>query len=228
MSANLSARAQMLTDVADLAEEAMRILGGGRAARLDPDALTSLAGAALALGAGSVDVYRASREPYARDTEMLEEVAEVEDATAAALHEAQELRDQARRELSSARAAEWRARAALAAAHLMPAATGRQQAAKLAAAERAQRQIIEAQQQAEVCEEALEILVPFIRQLRLALACLRRVPEDLGETYEAIYDHIRSGRVMPKDGDWLTGVPGQLPAGPPLRLPRRAAGTRAD
>ncbi len=209
MNANLAARAQMLTFVEDLADEATRILGGGRAARLDPDALTSLAGAAMALGAGSLAVYQASRDPFRSDTEMLEQVAEVEDGTAAALHEGQELRDEARQELRSARADERRARAALTAAHLTPAATGRQRAARHAAIARAQRQISAAQERIETCEEALEIVEPLIRQLRLALTCLERVPSDLGETYEAIYDHIHHGRVMPKDGDFLTGEPAQ-------------------
>lgn len=205
-SSNLAARAAAIADLDDLAEEVTRILGGARAARLDPDALTSLAGAAMALGASSLAVYQAARDAYDTDTELLEEVAEVEDAVAAALQEAQELRDEARRELAAARAAKLRAQAALAAARMMPAATDRQRAARDAAIARAQQQVDEALARIDVAEEALEILGQLTGQLRRALALLQRVPEDLGETYEAIYDHIRAGRVMPKDGDFLRGA----------------------
>src|SRR5260370_37740661 len=76
-SSSLAARAAMMADLDDLAEEATRVLGGARAARLDPDALTSLAGAAMALGAESLAVYQAARDAYGSDTELLEEGAAV-------------------------------------------------------------------------------------------------------------------------------------------------------
>jgi len=208
-SSSLATRAAAMADVVDLAGEVTRILGGARAARLDPDAMTSLAGAAMALGASSLEVYQATRPAYGADAELLEEVAEVEDATAVALPEARQLADEARRELAAARAAKVKAQAALAAARMMPAATARQREIRAAAIERAQRQVDEALTRIEVAEEALEILRELTMQLRRALALLGRVPEDLGETYEAIYDHIRAGGVMPKDGDWMTGAPGR-------------------
>jgi len=217
-SSNLTARAAAMADLDDLAEEATRLLGGARAARLDPDALTSLAGAAMALGAESLAVYQAARDAHGSDTELLEEVAEVEDGTAAALHEAQELRQEARRELADARTAKHRAQAALAAARMMPAVSDRQRAARDAAITRAQQQVDEALARIDVAEEALEVLGPLTGQLRRALALLQRVPEELGETYEAIYDHIRAGRVMPKDGDFLKG--GRVGAPQPSRLVR--------
>src|SRR5260370_29834730 len=137
-TAGFAARAVVMADLGDLAEEATRVLGGGRAARLDPDALTSLADAALALGADSLMVYRAEASQFSADQELIEEVAEIEDATGCALHEAQQLRAEIWRELTSARAALTAALAALAAARLMPAVTSRQQGARQAVIERAQ------------------------------------------------------------------------------------------
>src|SRR5690348_15210797 len=76
----LLTRAHTLTDTGDLAEEVTSILGGARAARVDPDALPALAAAALALGTDSLAVYRAEVHRFADDTEF---AAAVEEAQAA-------------------------------------------------------------------------------------------------------------------------------------------------
>lgn len=48
-----------------------------------------------------------------------------------------------------------------------------------------------------------------MKQLRYALARIRAVPADLGETYESVYHLLRRGGRMPHEGRWITG---QTPA----------------
>lgn len=55
------------------------------------------------------------------------------------------------------------------------------------------------------CEAAVEVLSPLPAKLRAARAALTRAPAELGETYQAVYDLLAQGRVMPHDGRWLTG-----------------------
>lgn len=203
----LLARAHELADTEDLAEETAGILGGGRAARLDPDALTSLAATALALGAGSVAVYRAETARFADDRELLEAVEEAEAeiaAGAAAVRDLQSEADSARsaacRELEAARDALDRARAM--SVHRPCDGCHPAREAAIAAA---QERIKDAQERIAYCDAALEVLSSLARRLAAALAAIRRVPDDLEGTYEPVYDHVRARRLMPRDGDWLTG-----------------------
>lgn len=58
----------------------------------------------------------------------------------------------------------------------------------------------------EDCDTAIGVLQAAGQRLDYALGRLRAVPEDLGDTYEALYRMVRSGRAMPHDGRWLTGT----------------------
>jgi hypothetical protein len=50
----------------------------------------------------------------------------------------------------------------------------------------------------------VEVLAPL--KLPDALRAVRRVPEDLREVYEAVYDLVtQDAKAMPKDGDFITG-----------------------
>jgi hypothetical protein len=55
------------------------------------------------------------------------------------------------------------------------------------------------------CEAALEVLAGLAPRLRAARAKLAQAPAQLGDTYLAVYDLLRQGRVMPYDGRFLTG-----------------------
>lgn len=55
------------------------------------------------------------------------------------------------------------------------------------------------------CNTALEVLSGLPRRLRAARTNLNRAPGELGDTYQAVYDLLSQGRVMPYDGRFLTG-----------------------
>ncbi len=208
----LLARARELADVGELAETATGILGGGRRAGLDPDALGGLVGAAAALGAAGTAVYAAGRGPgvrYAGERDFLSALADAEDDIAERLRTAVKLRDQATATLDAALDTLDAGRQALAAARAMPTrdkcdGCHNAKASAIAAAEAA---IADAQERASLCEAAIDVLDPLITRLRHALGRLRAVPSDLGETYESVYTLIRRGGVMPYEGRWIEGAP---------------------
>ena len=215
----LLARAYQLADVEDLAEEVTSILGGVRAAGLDPDATRGLAGAALALGAESLAVYRAEATRYADDREFRAEVddteAGVSDRAAAVARLASDAEaarqagydalDAASDQLEGARAmptsgpcdgCHGARSAAIAAAHLA---------------------IADAEERIGYAEAAAELLAAATEKLARALGCLQRVTVDYSEVYEPVIDHVRAGGVMPYDGDFVTGAD---PAGPDATGPQ--------
>jgi hypothetical protein len=55
-------------------------------------------------------------------------------------------------------------------------------------------------------EAAAEILHPVAERLRIALARLHQVPEDLGEVYELVYEFIRKGGKLPVYARWIEGA----------------------
>jgi hypothetical protein len=55
------------------------------------------------------------------------------------------------------------------------------------------------------CDAAAEILGVLLPRLRMAYQRLVSTPEQLGETYAAVYRLLSAGRVMPLDGRWITG-----------------------
>lgn len=205
----LLGRARDLDDTADLAEEVTVILGGARAARLDPDALPGLAGAALALGATSLEVYRAQAPRFTDDTDLIAAISDAEDEITAAARAAVRLHGDAAAALEEAENDLCAARVALVTAMAMTTdrpCTGCH-AAKAAAVAAARARIGERMERAELAGDALGILGPLAARLRRALALIRAVPGDLGETYQPVYELRRRGGVMPRDGDWLTGQP---------------------
>jgi len=204
----LLARARELADPGDLAEEVLGILGGARRAGLDPDALGGLIGAALALGAGSLRIYAASQHTSACDErQFLGHLAATEDDIAERLHAARQLASQASAARQAACAGLDAAEDALAAARAMAVTEPCQgcHGARAAAISAAQDTIADAQARITACEDALQTLGELSRQLRYALARIRAVPADLGETYEAVYTLLRRGGVMPHHGRWITG-----------------------
>ena len=192
----LLARARELADLGETAETVTGILGGARRAGLDPDALGGLVGAATALGVDGVTVYAAGRGPgarYASEGEFLTVLADAEDDIAERLKAAGRLHDQTVTALDSALDA-------LDAARAMPTSDPCDGCHGFKAAA-----IAEAEARVRSCEDAIEILEPLGGQLRHALARIRAVPSDFGETYESVYSLIRRGGAMPHQGRWITG-----------------------
>jgi hypothetical protein len=95
-------------DVDETGGEVTVILGGARAARLDPDALTGLTGAALALGQNPMEVYAAGPplyDPHRTDGDFLAAVSDAEDETAEIIAQAKRLQEETEAALREARAA---------------------------------------------------------------------------------------------------------------------------
>ena len=211
----LLARAEELDETSEIAETVTGILGAARAARLDPDALGGLTGAALALGEDSRTVYTAgsggrAAARFADDGEFVGAVADAEDDIAERLQAAGNLMGETATGLSSARAGLDAARRQLTSARAMPVGDPCRgcHAARAAAIAGAEARIMDCRERAALCEAAaLDVLGPLLARLRHALARIRAVPADLGETYESVYRLLRRGGAMPFDGDWLTGQP---------------------
>lgn len=206
----LLARARELADVGEPAEAITGILGGGRRAGLDPAALGGLVGAAAALGVDGLTVYAAGRGPgarYANEGEFAGELADAEDDIAERLKAARKLHDQTVTTFDAALDDLDAGRQALAAALSMPTKDKCDgcHGAKAAAILAAETAIAAADQRIAICQSALEILAELTARLRHALARIRAVPSDLGETYESVYTLIRRGGVMPHQGRWVTG-----------------------
>jgi hypothetical protein len=193
----LAAQATELADQArELGAEVTAVLGGARNAGLDPAALSPLTGAALALGAGQLAVYRAhTAVPGAipDDVTFLAHVADAED-------DAAELRTAAARLAGKAAAALDAARDALDAADAMTASDPCDGCHDARAAA-----IGDARTRIAACDQTLDLLTELDRRLRYALTRLAAVPAMLGETYESVYALIRSGGRMPHEGRWITG-----------------------
>jgi hypothetical protein len=200
-----------MADTAGLADQITGIIGRARAARVDQDALAGLVTAVRILGGDVTTLFRAARGrhpdgPYQHDTGILDAVEEISIDLAAAATAAARLQDQAGQELQQARDDHDAARRALAAARSLAVAEPCQgcHAARASAIEAAQRDLGDAREQARYAAAALEVLAGL--KLRQALRAVRRVPEDLHETYAAAYDLVtRDPRAMPKDGDFITG-----------------------
>jgi hypothetical protein len=204
----LLARAHQLADAEDLAEEVTGILGGGRSARIDPDALRGLAQAALALGADSLTVYRAEGPAYSTDSEFTDAVAEAEAKLAGRVAAVARLTEEAGAALDDAEDDLEAARADLARAQAMPVSRPCDgcHPAREAAITAARAAIADASDRAGYARDAIGVLAGASGRLRTALKWIRRVPGDLADTYEAVYDHVRAGRVMPQSGDFLAGA----------------------
>jgi hypothetical protein len=204
----LLARAHALADLEDLAEEVTAVLGGARAARVDPDALPGLTAAALALGADSLAVYRAEDPRYADDSQFAAGVADAEYEIGSQLAAVRQLAGQIKGAGRAADADLRAARAALTAARTTAASAPcngchRARDAAIAAAKAA---IADAEERAAICATAATVAHRAVAHLTIALTHIGRVPDDYSDTYEPMIGHRQAGRVLPKDGDWLTGA----------------------
>jgi hypothetical protein len=242
----LFARAEVLDETAELAAAVAEVLVGASGAGVDPHAVISLRNAVRALDpAGGQPGYQAGssadRRPgagYGSDAEFLEAISDAEDIirerrrevaglqeqAAAALDAAGGDLEQASRDLDQAGAD-------LEAGYAMP--TGdpcdgchSAKAAAIAAAEAAvaaaEGRIRDAERRVSICEDAAGILDPLAGRLEAALAALRRVPADLGEVYELVYEFVRSGGKLPVLARWIEGAPaGRDLRAPPPRPPER-------
>ena len=177
----------------ELAGEAVELLGGTRNAGVDPAVQQPLTGAAIALGASSLDAYTASGHPPADEREFLGTLCDLDGDATELLAAASKLADTVTAALD----------AALADADRMK---GEMKAAALA--------------RASLCEAALGILCEIDRRLRHAIARMQAAPIALGETYESVYALLRRGGRMPRDGRWITGEDAISPARVAARLPR--------
>jgi hypothetical protein len=201
------ARARELDDTEDLAEEVTDVLGSARGARVDPDALTSLAQCALVLGAARLTVYRATGDAFPTDSDMAEAVDDAEAAIADRAAVAADELEEAESELADAREAAADARAELADAKAMPThrpCDGCHDERADAIAE-ARAELAEARERIDVAKQAIDVLTDVGKRLARALKLIRRVLPEVGEVYEQVYEHVDAGRLLPKDGDWITG-----------------------
>jgi hypothetical protein len=195
------ARARELADQAlELGEGiAATILGGARTAGLDPAAYAPLTGAALALGADRVAVYRATGPAHPSDVAFLAAVADAEDDARDLLTAAGKLAGQVTAGLDAANNG------------LLDALAD----AALALEDEDADCAADARALVQACDRALVVLAELDRRLRHAIARLQAAPAALGEAYEPVYNLVRAGGLMPFEGRWITGDgPAPAPAAP--------------
>jgi len=206
----LLTRARRLLDLSDMRDDVLGCLGAARHAGLDPEAITGLIGCAHALGADSTATYSAGDGWAGRHRDeraFLGHICSIEDDLEDWLAVASQLDRETATALDAARADLEAAYGQLDAALTMPAGEpcdgchGRKDAAIAAA----KRLISDCETRAGICEEIGQALQALTHRLRHALARLRAVPADLGETYESVYNLIRRGGRMPHEGCWITG-----------------------
>jgi len=210
----LLARARDLAGVADLRDETLACLGAARHAGLDPGALAGLVGCAAALGASATATYTAGdgwTGQHAGEHHFLAHIHSIDDNLDERIHAARRLSrdtaaalDAARQDMDEARGQLAAARSQLAAARAMPAAGPCASAAT--APGQAGTRIRECATRTEICQQVTSSAGALATRLRYALIRIRAVPADLGETYESVYNLIRRGGVLPRDGRWLTGA----------------------
>jgi erythromycin esterase-like protein len=219
----------MLDEIGDLAQAVSEVLTGAQGAGVDPLAVISLTAALQTLDPGAAVSYSAGSQKdrrdgsgYGSDGEFLEALSDAEDQIREHLREVKELREQvllaldrAQQHLEQARRDLTTARAALAAAYAMStrqpchgchAARAAAIAAAEAAVAAAEARITDAGRRIGICEAAADLLDPLPERLVRALGQLRTVPQDLGEVYELIYEFVRSGGKLPRYGRWIEGA----------------------
>ena len=225
----LYARAEMLDETGELAQAVAEVLTGAQGAGVDPRAVISLTAALQTLDPGAAVSYSAGSQKdrqdgsgYGSDGEFLEALSDAEDQVRERLREVKELREQvslaldsAQQDLGQARHDLAAARDALAAAYAMStrepcdgchAARAAAIAAAEAAVADAEARIADAERRISICEAAADLLDPLAGRLPRALGQLRAVPQDLGEVYELIYEFVRSGGKLPRNGRWIEGA----------------------
>jgi hypothetical protein len=209
----LLARAHELADAAGLAEEITTIIGRARAARVDQTALAGLVTAVRLLDGDATALFRAVRGcqnagGFDTDTELLEAVDEAAEDLVARISAAAQFHCRGDEALQQARVDAETARRELARALAMSVASPCQgcHAARIGAIDDAERHLDDACEREDLAVAAVEILASLARKLPAALRAVRRVPDDLREAYEAVYDLVTADpQAMPEDGDFITG-----------------------
>jgi hypothetical protein len=192
----LLARARELADLDDIKDDVLQCLGGARHAGLDPDAITGLVGCAAALGAVSTATYSAGdgwSGQHADERAFLGHVSSIEDDIEERLHAAANLGEQAMAALDAAQN-DLEDAQAMSVTVPCDGCHNRRDAA-----------IRDCQARIAICGQVIQMMGELAMRLRHALARLRAVPSDLGETYESVYNLIRRRGRMPHEGRWITG-----------------------
>lgn len=158
------------------------------------DATDSLTGAALALYATPSMLLNGGLTPLPNDVELLNQATDLETAAGVCLVDARQLSDQV------AAAARTAARDAEAASRAI------QKAEKPEHVRAAEGKLREAQATVSDCEYAMEVLTGIGPRAARACDLLGQVPDDLATAYELPYQHIRTGRILPADGLFLTAA----------------------
>lgn len=185
MTTSYIAHAERLTNTEDLAHQLAETAGRCQATGLDVDVYRCLIVATVTLG------QRPKRGPtWANDADLLTVVEDI--TTAVQLQAAEVGRFGAQVEQAQSAAKE-----ELAAAQALRAAGNERQAAA------ARSRIAAAQRTIADCMEALELLVDAAQRLAFVLAKLLAVPDELGDTYEAAYETVHRGHLLPHDGRFL-------------------------
>lgn len=174
----------------DLAGDAAVTVARAWAARILPGAVAGIIGGAMALGAASDELYQVA-DPLPSDQDMLAAAGDLAGSAFELLRAAAALEAEAQAALSAAACA-LREATRREARGQAPQARDDAAAAALRIAD---------------CECALGILADLIPRLQFALRRLEQVPDDLATAYEVPYQHIRSGRTLPHDGDFLAAEP---------------------
>ncbi|MFB9248572.1 hypothetical protein ACFFWE_10060 [Sphaerisporangium melleum] len=168
--------AETLADTTALAAQAEHLTGRCRATGLDPRTYAGIIAATIALGAYPVN---ATGTPWPQDRDLIEGICDLLDDIADRWHDYIRLRHAAATERARARA------------HLNATSNPH---------DKEYLQAVVAD-----CTTALDVLAPLAGRLRAASARLNDTPEQLGETYAAVYDLVARGGQMPRNGRWITG-----------------------
>lgn len=169
-------RAQVLTDTSELAQQAEWMAGRCRGTGLDPRSFTGVIGAAIALGAYPVS---AIGPRYTNDRELITAICDLLDDIADKWQAYVKLRHQV--------------------------ATARARARVVLRGTTNERDVPVLQGIISDCTTALETLESLPGRLQGASKRLNETPEQLGETYAAVYALVAQGRRMPLNGRWMTG-----------------------
>lgn len=174
------------------------------AARCDPAATRSLVAAAVVLTDADARAALWERQPPCPDAATLLSWGEELESN---------LGDLLKRCVDAGTAARAEYKAAIAARTEAAAAARQATAGAEAAADEAREEERHAARVAADCEAALDLLGLTDGKLRYALDCVRSLPGDLDEAYEAAGRLIAAGGVMPFSGDFIAPGQGREAAG---------------
>jgi hypothetical protein len=199
----------LAADIREPGFTAAAIASAAWSARVDPEATRSLVRAAIVLTSGdATSACWARADPCPDDYTFVAAVAELETGLMQLLATTADMARACIDAMENA-ASEYQAarNAAIAAQVRMDAAASPQlRAAAEDGYDAAVRQMEAARAVAGDCEAALDILPAVHAALEAAMESVRSVPADMGEVYEVPYQFLRTGRTLPHDADFLTGV----------------------